>query len=334
MPILYLLDQGSTLHKDGEVFTITREGKVVEKIPAIKVEQVVIFGNVNLTTPVIHYLLQQGIDCVFCSSYGKFHGRLMSTESKFGLLRQRQMETILQPQKKIAIATAFVYGKLHNQRTLLMRYRRELDLPQLEKTITELDKAIEKLETCADHPVLQGLEGTASASYYRAFKDVLKQDLGFTTRVRRPPTDPVNSLLSFGYTLLVYAIQAAVNIVGLDPFLGFLHSAEPSRPSLVLDLMEEFRPIIVDSLVLWLINSKVVTEADFERPKEEGKMVILTQDAIKKFIHHYEQKLQSQIYHPRAHGQVSYRRCFELQARGLAQVIFGQEANYKPFLVR
>ncbi len=334
MPVLYLLDQGSTLHKDGDIFTITKEGKVLEKIPAIKVEQVVIFGNVNLTTPVIHYFLQQGIDCVFCSSYGKFHGRLISTESKFGLLRQRQMELILQPEKKLAMAKAFVQGKLHNQRTLLLRYRRELDIPQLDKTIAELDKAGEKLGSCTDLAELRGIEGTASASYYQAFKNVLKQDLGFATRVRRPPTDPVNSLLSFGYTLLVYAVQVAVSTVGLDPFLGFLHSAEPSRPSLVLDLMEEFRPIIVDSLVLWLINSKVMTEQDFRRPEEEGKMVILTEDAIKKFIHHYEQRLQSQVYHTRAQGRVTYRRCFELQARVLAQAILKQEADYKPFLVR
>ena len=334
MPVLYLLEQGSTLHKDGEVFTIAKEGKVLLRVPAIKVEQVVVLGNINLTTPVIHHLLQQGIDCVFCSSYGKFHGRLISTESRFGLLRQRQMELILQPEKKTAIARAFVRGKLRNQRTMLQRYRRQLDLPQLDNTVEVLDRTLSRLETHPDLDELRGLEGTASASYYRAFKEVLKQDLGFVTRVRRPPTDPVNSLLSFGYTLLVYAIQAAVSTVGLDPFLGFLHSPEPSRPSLVLDLMEEFRPIIVDSLVLWLINSAVMTEQDFKRPQEQGKMVILTDEAIRKFIHHYEQRLQSQVHHSRAGGRVSYRRCFELQARVLAQAVLKQEADYRPFVVR
>lgn len=334
MPVLYLLEQGSTLHKDGEVFTITKEGRVLDKIPAIKVEQVVILGNVNLTTPVIHYLLKQGIDCVFCSSYGKFHGRLISTESKFGLLRQRQMETILQPERKLAIAKAIVRGKFQNQRTLLMRYHRELNLPQLDRTITELEKAIQRLETCAEPAILLGIEGSASAGYYRAFKDILKQDLGFVTRVRRPPTDPVNSLLSFGYTLLVYAVQAGISTVGLDPFLGFLHTTGYSRPSLVLDLMEEFRPIIVDSLVLWLINSRVMIQDDFRSPQEEGRMVVLTDDGVKRFIHHYEQKIQGRVYHRKAQGQVSYRRCFELQGRELAQVILGQETNYKPFLVR
>jgi CRISPR-associated protein Cas1 len=334
MPVLYLLEQGSTLHKDGEVFTVTKDGEVLQKIHAIEVEQVIIFGNVNLTTPVINYLLQHGIDCVFCNSYGKYHGRLISTESKFGLLRLRQVETILQPEKKLSIAKAIVAGKLQNQRTIIMRYRRELELPQLEQTIKELDAVLKKLDDCPDLGTLHGLEGSAGASYYRSFREVLKQDLGFAARIRRPPTDPVNSLLSFGYTLLVYNIQSAVSIVGLDPFLGFLHSAEPSRPSLVLDLMEEFRPIIVDSLVLWLINTKVMTDEDFEQPEEGGKMVAITQDGIKKFIHHYEQKVQSKIYHPRAGGQTSYRHCFELQAREMAQIILNRVPDYKPFLVR
>ncbi|MGQ9546582.1 MAG: CRISPR-associated endonuclease Cas1 [Dehalococcoidia bacterium] len=334
MSVLYLLDQGSTLRKDGEVFVVTKDGETLQKIPAIMVEQVIVLGNINLTTPVIHCLLQQGIDCVFCSSYGKFHGRLISTESKLGLLRQRQMEFAINADNKLDVAKTFVQGKLQNQRVMLMRYRRELDLPQLDKTIAELERAIDKLRDCSELTLLRGIEGAASASYYRSFKEILKQDFGFSSRVRRPPTDPVNSLLSFGYTLLVYAVQSAVSTVGLDPFVGFLHSAEPSRPSLVLDLMEEFRPIIVDSLVLWLVNSKVMTEQDFERPQGEDRMVILTEEAIKRFIHHYELRLQTQVFHPRAQGKATYRRCFELQARELARAILKQEATYKPFLVR
>lgn len=184
MPVLYLLEQGSTLHKDGEVFTITKDGKVLQKIPALEIEQIIIFGNINLTTPVIKHILERGIDCVFCSSYGKYHGRLISTESKFGLLRLRQVETILQPEKKLAIARAIVNGKLQNQRTIIMRYRRELELPQLERTVGGLSSAIEKLESCSDLGALQGIEGSASASYYRSFKEVLRQDLGFASSYR------------------------------------------------------------------------------------------------------------------------------------------------------
>lgn len=333
MAVLYLLEQGSTLHKDGGVLTVTKNDAVLQEIHAIEVEQIIIFGNINLTTPVISYILESGTDCVFCNSYGKYHGRLISTESKFGELRLHQLETILDSPKKLSIAKALITGKLQNQRTIMMRYRREMELPQLEQTVTLLDTALQKLADCPNTGSLQGIEGFAGAAYYRSFREILKWDMGFAARVRRPPTDPVNSMLSFGYTLLVYNIQSAISIVGLDPFLGFLHSAEPSRPSLALDLMEEFRPIIVDSLVLWLVNSQVMTEEDFKRPEEAGEMVAITPDGIKKFIHHYEQKIQSKIRHPRS-GQTSYRRCFELQSRELASIILGKTPDYKPFLVR
>jgi len=333
MPVLYLIEQGATLHKQGDLFLITKQGKVLDKVPAIKVEQVVVFGNVNLTTPVIHYLLEQGIDCVFCSSYGKYHGRLFSTESKFGLLRRQQLEMVNNPTKRLAIAKKMVRGKLLNQRTLLMRYRRQTNLTELDHLTGEVKHCLQKIDEVEALTALQGLEGHASALYYRAFKNLLRQDFGFVARVRRPPTDPVNSMLSFGYTLLVYNVQAAVRIAGLDPFLGFLHATEYSRPSLVLDLMEEFRPIIVDSVVLRLINTQVITETDFKHPEEPGKMVLLTDGAIRKFLHQYEERVSSQIFHPNA-GQVTYRRCFELQARQLVRVITGREAEYTPFVVK
>lgn len=133
---------------------------------------------------------------------------------------------------------------------------------------------------------------------------------------------------------LVYGIQSAVHTVGLDPFLGFLDGAEYSRPSLVLDLMEEFRPIIVDSLVLRLVNTKAVTGEDFQQPAEERGMVVITQEGIKKFVHHFEERVQSQVQHPATGHQVTYRRCFELQARQLARAIQEPEPQYKPFLVK
>lgn len=334
MPVLYLIEQGTTLHKKGDVFTVTQKGELLQEIRAIEVEQIIVLGNIDLTTPAINYILRQGIDCVFCNSYGRYHGRLISNESKLGILRLHQVETVLQPAKKLEIARAFVRGKLHNQSTMIKRFQRELDLPELALTIERIETILNKLDKCPDVNALLGQEGFASASYYASFRNILKQDMGFASRLRRPPPDPVNSLLSFGYTLLVYNIQSAVSTVGLDPFIGFLHSNEQSRPNLVLDLMEEFRPIIVDSLVLWLVNTRVMTEENFTRPSSPGKMVAITPEGLKKFIHHYEQRVQSEIYHPRTNGKTSYRRCFELQARELAQAIMEPEYNYKSFLVR
>lgn len=334
MPVLYLTEQGATLRKEGDLLLATKEGQQLIKVPAIKIEQVVVLGNINLTTPVINYLLQNGIDCVFCNSYGKYHGRLISTQSRFGRLRQCQLEATIDMPRKLAIAQEMVRGKLLNQRTLLMRYRRETDLPKLGRAIAVIEDTLSKLDSASEVSSLHGMEGTASAAYFAGFRHLLQQDLGFTARQRRPPPDPINSLLSFGYTLLVYGIQSAVHTVGLDPFLGFLHATEYSRPSLVLDLMEEFRPIIVDSLVLRLVNTKAIAEGDFEVPAERGKMVALTQDAIKKFVHHFEERVQTMVKHPETGYQVTYRRCFEIQARQLSRVLQGHEPGYKPFLVK
>lgn len=334
MPVLYLTEQGAVLRKDGDVFVVSKDEAVLKKIHAIEVEQIIILGRVSLTTPVIDYVLQKGIDCVFCNSYGKFHGRLVSNESAHGLLRLKQAAALLDPHKKLAVARAIVTGKLHNQRTIILRYHRDTGLPVLAQTADMLKKTMEKAADCDAIGALQGLEGAASASYYKSFKEVLKQDMGFNARVRRPPTDPVNSLLSFGYTLLAYNIQSAVATAGLDLYLSFVHSIEQSRPGLALDMMEEFRPIIVDSMVLWLINTAAMTEGDFERPEQEGKMVAIKPEGLKKLIHYYEMKVQSKVYHPGAGGQTTYRHCFELQARELAGVILGRTPEYKPFLVR
>ncbi len=333
MPVLYLIEQGSTLRKDGDTFEVTKDKKTILTVPASKVEQVVIFGNINITTPVVHYLLLQGIDCAFCSSTGRYHGRLFSTESKFGLLRHSQFQATSNPVSRLQIARAMIRGKLSNQRTLMMRYARENPGAPIGEAVEGLAQALDKLEKADNIGSLQGIEGYASVLYYSAFKTLIKQDLGFQARVRRPPRDPVNSLLSFGYTLLAYDVQAAVRTVGMDPFLGFVHTIEYSKPSLALDLMEEFRPIVTDSIVLKTLNNKILTEADFQK-KEENGMVLLSQEAIKKFLHQYEERLLTNVVHPLTGHQVTYRRCLELQVRQLARVVCGEEKEYKPFLVR
>jgi len=334
MAVLYLVEQGAGLHKDGDVFSVTKDGVTLQRIPAAKVEQVVIFGNINITTPVIHYLLDQGIDCVFCSSTGRYHGRLFSTESKYGLLRQAQLKATENTDTRTTIARLMVKGKLANQRTLLMRYAREEPTMPLDGPIEALHEAMDRAEKARDIGSLLGIEGYAGNIYYGALKLVIKQDLGFHYRVRRPPRDPVNSLLSFGYTLLTYAAQAAVRVVGLDPFIGFLHSTGYSKPSLALDIIEEFRPLIVDSTVLRVLNNNILTSESFELSTERSGMVKLRPEAIRTFLHHYEERVQTVIRHPLTGEQVDYRRCLELQVRQLARIITGQQSVYQPFITR
>lgn len=334
MSVLYLVEQGATLRKQADTFLVTKNSQDLQTIPASKVGQVVIFGNVNITTPAIHYLLRNGIDCVFCSSVGRYHGRLFSTESKFGLLRRSQLEVVDDDRIKLSVATQFIRGKLTNQRTFLQRYQRKEGDADLKIAVETLEDALGKLDLLVDIDSLQGVEGHTGAAYFAAFRRLLKQDLGFAGRVKRPPRDPVNSLLSLGYTLLVYDAQSAIRTVGLDPFIGFLHSTEYSKPSLALDLIEEFRTIIVDSTVLRLINNNVLKSDDFSRRTDIEGTVLLTQEALKTFIQYYEERLLTEIIHPESNTKVNYRRCLELQARQIVRVVTGRSDEYRPFLVK
>lgn len=334
MPVLYLVEQGASLKKDGDTLLVTKDKEVLQKIPATKVEQVVLFGNVNVSTPVVHFLLENGIDCVFCSSHGKYFGRLVSTESRFGLLRQAQLRAASKPETRLAVAQMIVSAKLANQRTLLMRYLRESELPDLIAAVEGLKVGMDKIGRAQDLGTVLGTEGYCGALYFAAMRSVLKQDLGFRARVRRPPRDPVNSLLSLGYTLLANAAQASVRTVGLDAFIGFLHATEYSRPSLALDLMEEFRPLIVDSIVLRVVNNRILTEADFEVGADQGGMVRLKPEALKTYLGQFEERMQTVVIHPRTGTKVDYRRCLDLQARQLTRVISGQETEYQPFLAK
>lgn len=334
MPVLYITEQGATLRKEGELLVITKDGATLQEVWAIKVEQVVILGNINLTTPAIHFLLYEGIDCVFCSTHGKYYGRLVSSESGFGLLRQRQLQATADAAVRLGIAREVVRGKLLNQRTMLLRYLRERPEAVLQAAADGVQDCLDRLDRTKEVASAMGVEGRAGALYYSAFKALLKQDLGFESRVPRPPPDPVNSLLSFGYSLLTHNMQAAVHTVGLDPYLGFLHSIRYSRPSLVLDLIEEFRPVIVDSVVLRLVNTRAITGTDFEPHQGPQRGVFLTQEGIKKFIRAYEERVLTKVLHPVDGVQVTYRRCLELQARRLARTLLGQESRYQPFLVK
>ncbi|MGQ9677650.1 MAG: CRISPR-associated endonuclease Cas1 [Chloroflexota bacterium] len=335
MAVLYLVEQGSLLRKHNDRLVVEKEGETIASVPACKVEQVVIFGNVHLTTPAIVYLLTRGIDAAFLSLDGKYYGRLLSSESGFGELRQRHLRMADDPSRPLEIARSMVRAKLHNGRTLLQRAQRERPHPDLAKAIADLQLALDRTDRVTQLSSLIGAEGYGTAIYFRGFKFMLRQDLGFGGRQRRPPPDPINVLLSFGYTLLAYGIQAAVHTVGLDPYVGFLHAPAYSRPSLVLDIMEEFRPVVVDALVLRLVNARIITEQDFvAQPEVAERPMLLTDDARRRFLTAYEERLQSEVTDPCTGEKVTTRRLFERQARQIARLALGQQSSYQPWLIR
>ncbi len=335
MSVLYLVEQGSTLRKSGERFVIEKEGIEIASVPAVKVEQVVVFGNIQLTTPALTHMLTNGIDAVFLSVEGKYYGRLLSLESGFGELRRRHLHLVEDRTRALAIAQAMVAAKLHNGRVLLQRAQRDHPCPELATAIDQLGAVEARVRHTTQISSLLGVEGHGTAIYFRGFKHTLRQDLGFTARVRRPPTDPVNVLLSFGYTLLALNIQAAVHTVGLDPYLGLLHAPAYSRPSLVLDLMEEFRPVVVDSTVLRTVNGRILTGEDFvHQPEQAERPVLLSDHGRRRFLEVFEERLQTKVTDPRTGEQVTLRRLFELQTRQLARIALGEQARYEPWLIR
>jgi CRISP-associated protein Cas1 len=317
------------------------------RVPLIKVDQVVVFGDSTLTSPALAALLTQHAEVCFLTSYGSFIGRLSPEFSKNSLIRLEQHRAHNDPARSVALARAFVTGKLNNLRTLLLRTNRKRDEAALEAAANTIKNALDQVALVhsdgapppdpshpqADTPQgrLLGLEGAASAAYFGVFDRLLLDDWGFARRTRRPPTDPINALLSYAYTLLMHQVSAAINIVGLDPYVGYLHSSQYGKPALALDVMEEFRPVIADSVVLTLVNNGMIKRADFV---EEFGAFRLTDAARRTFLTKFEERLSTEVQHPTFKYKATYRRCLELQVRLVAKWLTGEIPEYPAFEVR
>jgi len=294
-------------------------------VPIIHVDQVVVVGNIQLTTPAVALLLQKDIDVVFLSSHGRFRGRLMTTGSRFAQLRHRQLRLMDDEAASLGIARAIVLGKLGNQQALL----RQQEGQGVNGAVAFLEQAIAQAGKAQSVDSLRGVEGSAGARYFAVLKALIPPEWGFTKRVYHPPTDPANALLSFGYTLLLKDVSAAIQLVGLDPYLGFFHAIDYGRPSLALDAMEEFRPL-VDGLVLRLIGQGEITPGDFQSRRRD-KAVLLTDEARKGFVKAYEAQVNAPTTYAPRKEQTSYRRCIELQVRQLARLVLGKQKTFRPF---
>lgn len=358
MTTLYLTEPYSVVNKDGDALTVkipankeTGTEKRNVRVPMMKVDQVVVLGDSTVTTPALLALLAQNADICFCDYWGRFKGRLAPPVSKNVFVRSAQFRTHLDYPQRVALAARFVRGKLHNQRTLLLRSNRALNHEQIRRdceTIGALLQEVDHLLIEEEAPpdpsrpqlqsalgALQGMEGASAAAFFRSYARLLKYDLGieggFHGRKRRPPTDPVNALLSFGYTLLMNHVMSAVQIVGFDPYIGYLHSEGYGKPSLALDLMEEMRTPIVDSIVLTVVNKQILQAKHFE---EQLGVYQLTAQGRKLYLQQFEQRLNTEIKHPIFGYKASYRRSLELQARLLAKFLTGEIPQYQPFQVR
>ena len=337
--VLYVDEQGCILKKTGERLLVVKEGETIRDIPLIHLGQVVLCGNISVTTPVMQTLLNAGIPVVYLSAYGRYQGVLMPQISRNSLLRVAQHRVADDPERCLALAKAFVHGKISNMRMMLQRRKwrgkaeTEAEETAIESSIEGMRRMRGRLPRAENLPELLGLEGNASADYFRSFSSMLNAEMGFSFahRTRRPPKDPTNALLSFAYSLLTADVISAIQIVGLDPYVGFFHQQTYGRPCLALDLMEEFRPIIADSVVVTLINNRQITPDDFTQ--SHGGW-FLKDAARKKFYAAYEKRKNETITHPVFKYKITFRRALELQVRLLAKCLMGEIETYTSLTVR
>jgi len=373
MAIVYLTEQQAWVGREGDCLIVhipeqsdggsktKRDRKMT--VPLFKVEEVMVIGDITITTPALASLLEAKVSVTYLSKYGRYLGSLNPLLTKNSILRLAQHAAHIDAKRRHVIAQRFVLGKLRNMRTVLMRYNRTQSDPLLGTQVDNLKRCITAAEkaklTIADSVIneseldlapemetgevkagrmnglgpLLGCEGAGSAAYFNVFEHLIKCGWahGFSKRVRRPPTDPVNAMLSYGYVILSSQVASAVAGVGFDPYIGYLHSSRYGKPALALDLMEEFRPIIVDSVVLSLLNNRQFEQKDFELELNSYRMT----DAAKRlFLEKFEERMQEVITHPVFEYKVPYRRCIELQARLLGKYLTGEVSEYTPFTVR
>ncbi len=332
MSVVYVREQNAVIHKNGDQLRITEGTQRAFDIPLANLEQLVLMGNAQLTTPAAIMLLRAGVDVVFMSMYGQYRGRLMTTGSRFAELRHLQLRLCDDESRCLGIAAQIVVGKITNQRVVLQR-RAEEDAD----AARALDGMMRMLKAGADATSLdqlRGFEGKAAAYYFEGIKTFFDPAWDFKTRAYYPPPDPANALLSFTYTLLLKDVEAKIQLVGLDPYLGFFHTLGYSRPSLALDVMEEFRPSIADSVVLNLVRSGQITLADFERSNDPERPVRMDRQAMERVVGAYETRLDDRIYHALARGQTNYRHAIELQVRQMARIIRQEADVYEPLVMR
>ena len=327
---LYIQTQGMYLGLSGEVLQIRKKQEVVEEVRMADVSQVNLLGNIQVSTQTVRELCSRGIPLCYYSMGGWFFGITAGMMHKNVFLRQRQYASAADPRKCVEIARSIVSSKILNCRTLLRRNHPELpreDRVQFKRLAREASTA-DSLES------LLGIEGLAGRLYFSHFAGMLKQGglaFDFNGRNRRPPRDPVNALLSYAYSLLTKEWTVVLQAVGWDPYMGWYHQPRYGRPSLALDLMEEFRPVIADSCVIWALNNGVVTPTDFERA---ANAVTLTSAGRKKFLEAYERRLDELVTHPLFGYRVSYRRLLEVQARLVARFLEGEIARFPTFRIR
>lgn len=332
---LYITMPEASLHKDGETVLVKVEREKKLQVPLHHLQAIVVMSESWVSPGLQRACLEQNIQLAFLSERGRFLGRLEGIAASGAWLRRNQMEVHLDPARSLIVAKAFVKGKLANQRHVLQRAARETEgedgreLAQAVDRIQMIQREVDRMETIDQ---VRGCEGEGAARYFEVFPNLIRQQReGFPWqgRNRRPPKDALNALLSFSYTLLMGDCLAACQAVGLDPAFAFLHAFRPGRPALALDLMEAFRPLIADRLVLTLVNNQQVRPSDFT--ETESGAVSMTDEARKLVITTHQQRKAQTLRHPFLDQELPWGLVPVLEARLLARYLRGDLTEFPTF---
>ncbi len=334
---LFVTTQGAYLNKDGECVVVTVEQQERLRVPVHHLGGLICFGNVMCSPFLLGHCAENGVAVSFLSEHGRFLARVQGPVSGNVLLRREQYRRADDSAASAKIARAWVIGKTANARTVLLRAARDHgDKPGAETlgaAARRLGAIVGALGADQGLEEIRGMEGDAAREYFGAFNAMItvqKEDFFFRERSRRPPMDNMNALLSFLYTLLVHDCIGALECVGLDPQVGFLHRERPGRPSLALDLMEEFRPVLADRLALSLVNLRQLQGRDFRRT--DSGAVEMKDDARKTVLMEWQKRKQEEIRHPFLEETVAVGLLPYVQALLLARHLRGDLDGYPPFL--
>jgi len=342
---LYLNSPGLFVGRSGEVLQVKEKKQLLQEVRINDLSHVALFGNIQISTAAVQALCEADVPVTYFSMGGWFYGFTRGHSLKNIFTRVEQFRLARDPKVRLWLARSFVIGKIRNQRTMLMRNHLEPPQPILAKLKNSAGTAL----AAQSIEELLGIEGAAASFYFGQFNGMIKVEdelavsepselkpqlrfnFDFAGRKRRPPTDPVNALLSLAYSLLAKDCTIAALAVGFDPYIGFYHQPRFGRPALALDVMEEFRPLIAESCVLTAINNRMITEKDFVRA---GRAVNLSAAGRKQFFVAYEARMNHLVTHPIFDYKVTYRRALELQFRILARYLTGEIDEYVPFMTR
>lgn len=331
---LYIQEQGSVLKKESERLLVVKDDLELLEVPLVKIANIIIFGTCSVTPAVIQLCLRKNIPITLLSSRGKYYGSIESTFANNAELEKVQIFRTIDLQFSLNIAKQITAGKIFNKRTILQRHSKQNNNEDIKTIVDELARIMKRAGKSKSIDDLRGFEGVAAAKYFSVFGMLFHKNKGFYTekfrRTKRPPLDPVNSLLSFGYTMLASNIYSFLRARGLNPYCSYFHATKLGHPALASDMMEEFR-FLVDTIVKDVLNHKILKRNDFYFAKEPSSPCYLTNNGRKIFIKQFEIKMHQKVIYPLSGFKVDYRRCLDLQIQQLVQVILGEKEIYEPF---